>query len=281
MNITFSNIKTLLASLDSTQDMKIDDLTWIEPIGVALLKLHKEANPNIKIDILGDNNSINYLNTLLFASSNTHNTYTPLIQFRDGQNIDNITKDVTAKIIHSASSLSSVDRDDLGKYLQYLISEIMDNVISHSKSNIGGFVSAQYYPKKNMVQVVIVDNGIGLLKGLSNHHNVSNEQEAIQKAMEKEVTGSNNFSTYNNVQKHAGLGLYFLSKIIEYTKGKLTIVSNDSIYESINKRYTTIKSSFKGTLVAFEIYEKELDYEFSTLHNMIRDEDKEEGEDVF
>jgi uncharacterized protein YbcV (DUF1398 family) len=281
LDIRFSNIRNLLEQLNS-QNIDIKNLTWIEPIGIALLKLYKEVNKGKTVEVSGDASSISYVNTLLHSSNNS-NTYMPLVQFKNGENIDTITQNVTEKILQSTQSLTIPDREDFGKYLQYLISEIMDNVISHSCSSVGGFISAQYYPKKNKVQIVIVDGGIGLLKGLSSQHSVANEEESIKKAMEKEVTGSNAFEAYNNVQKHAGLGLYFLSKIIEHTKGKLIIVSNDSMYESSSQNYTTIKSSFRGTLVAFEIYEKNLEYDFSTLHNIIRDEDKneEEDEDVF
>jgi len=282
LDIRFTNIKTLLESLKKDRDIDIQNLNWIEPIGIALLKLHKVTNPNININLTGKKSCINYLKTLLSSQQNQNNTYTPLVQFKNGENIDLITEDISKKILISIKTMDITDKEDLKKYLNYLISEIMDNVISHSQSNIGGFISAQYYPKLNKVQVVIIDNGIGLLQGLSAQHNIKNEQIAIQKAMEKEVTGSNKFSAYNNIQKHAGLGLFFLSKIIEHTKGKLIIVSNNSLYNSTVNEYTNLDTSFQGTLVAFELYEKQLEYEFHMLHNIIRDEDNEdEDEDVF
>ena len=259
MLITLSNIKNLLELLND--DINIKKLINIEPIGIALVEFYKAIQLDKKID----------------TSKNSSST--PLIQFRNEQDINKVTQDITNQILENSKLLTINDKEDLDKYLKYLISEIMDNVISHSYSTIGGCVSAKYYSEQNKVQVVIIDNGIGLLKGLSNHHSVKNEKEAIKKAMEKEVTGSNTFKTYNNIQKHAGLGLYFLSKIIEYTKGKLLIVSNDTIYNSTYEEYITINSPFRGTLVAFEIYEKELAYEFKTLHSIIRDEDKNEDED--
>jgi len=195
-------------------------------------------------------------------------------------NIDKVSKNVTNMTVDNITNLDELDdSNDIKNYLQYLISEMMDNVISHSCSEDGGLVLIEYdYPNKS-IQVMIIDSGIGLSKGLLNEYKVDNEKDAIKKAMEKEITGSNSFGTYNNVQKHAGLGLYFLSRIINETKGNLTIVSNNAMYSNKDELYDNIDSSFKGTLIAFEIYIDNLEYEFRQLFNIIKDEDV--YEDVF
>ena len=194
-------------------------------------------------------------------------------------NIDKVSKDITNITVDNITNLDKDDSNDIKNYLQYLISEMMDNVISHSCSKDGGLVLIGYDYSNKSIKVIIIDNGIGLSKGLLNEYKVDNEKDAIKKAMEKEVTGSNSFGTYNNVQKHAGLGLYFLSRIINEIKGNLTIVSNNAIYSNKNELYGNIDSTFKGTLIAFEICIDNLDYEFTELFKIIKDEDV--YEDVF
>jgi len=215
----------------------------------------------------------------LKGSLSSNNTYTPFISFNN--EIDVIADNITNKIINNATNLSDDEKDDLSKYLKYLIREMMSNVVSHSQSSIGGFITAQYYPTKKKVQVIIIDNGIGLQASLAQKYTLDNEADAIQKAMEKNVTGSNPFATYNNVQKHAGLGLFFLSKIIENTQGNLLIVSNSTIYKSNHNTFTELNTGFKGTLIAFEIFEDNLEYEFMQLFNIIKSEDEEDEEDAF
>ena len=277
MTIEFSNIENLLSKLSA--DIHLENIRWIEPIGIGILKLYNVANPEVQINLTGRNSAVSYCNTILNGSLSTCNTYTPFIPFNN--EIDVIADDITHKIISNANNLSPDNKDDLSKYLKYLIREMMSNVVSHAHSQIGGFITAQYYPQKNKVQVVIIDNGIGLQASLSQNYHLNNEKDAIQKAMEKEVTGSNPFATYNNVQKHAGLGLFFLSKIIENTQGNLLVVSNNTIYKSPQNSFQELNTNFKGTLIAFEIFEDNLEYEFMQLFNIIKSEDEEEEEDAF
>jgi len=282
MNIEFSNIEYLLQQLNNKQKLEIENLNWIEPIGIALLKLYKSANPTTDIFLQGNSKCIGYTNTILNPNASRQRSYIPLEHFsNDFGNKDEIANNVTKKIIESANNISDEYKLDLSKYLQYLISEMMDNVISHSMSEIGGIVTAQYYPTKKKVQVVIIDNGVGLLETLSKKYPLESEKEAIKKAMEKESSGSNAFAPYTNVPKHAGLGLYFLSKIIEYTSGRLLIVSNNTIYRLNQNSFQLLETAFHGTMIVFEIFEDKLDYEFGQLFKIISSEEGEEEEDIF
>lgn len=291
MKIKFSNIEKLLQQLQGDEDINIDNLNVIEPIGIALLKLHAVSNPTCQIIVSG--HGVYNLAALLSGEADTAREYTPLAHFDNTTtNMDDIANDVTEIIISNTTDrLELSDQKDLALYLNYLISEMMDNVTSHSLSTYGGFIAAQYYASSNKVQVVIVDNGVGLLKSLSSHFTLASEQEAISKAKEKEVTGSNAFDIYTQVQKHAGLGLFFLSEILKRTKGRYLILSNDTVYRSAyqathvsgEESFQEIDTSFTGTMIAFEIYEEGLEYEFSQLFGMIRDEDADqaEEEDIF
>jgi len=282
MNIDFQNIENLFNMFDGENDLDIDDLQWIEPVGIALLKLYKTAYPNIRILLGGNSDSVGYIKTLLNPQSPKNRSYIPLEHFGEQVgSIDTIAGQVTEKIVANAHKLSFDDKKDLADYLKYLMSEMMDNVVSHSQSSIGGLVTAQYYPTKDKVQVVIVDNGVGFLKTLLSKYRLQNEQEAILKAMEKAVSGSNAFAPYTNVPKHAGLGLYFLSQIIRHTNGKLLIVSNDTVYRLPQNSFVTMQTAFSGTMIAFELYNSELGYEFGQLLNIIRSEGEEEEEDIF
>jgi len=282
MQISFTNIENLYNMLDANEELYIDNLQWIEPVGIALLKLYKASNPDINISINGSSQSVSYIKTILNQGSSKDRSYIPIEHFNiNSEKIDSIAFKVTEKIIQKATKLSKEDRDDLTKYLKYLISEMMDNVISHASSKADGFVTAQFYPTKKKVQVVIIDNGVGLLKTLSTKYELQDEQEAILKALEKEVTGSNKFESYNNIPKHAGLGLYFLSKIIEHTKGSLLIVSNDTMYRADKDNFLKLKTSLGGTMIAFEILNSELEYEFEQLFKIIQSEGDEEVEDIF
>lgn len=282
MKIKFSNVENLLELLKGDANITIEDLKSIEPIGIALLKLYAVTHHPCEITISGY--GVFELVDLLHGKIDKELDYTPLVQFDNKTTIlEEIVSDVTAKIISYTSNLTIDERRDLSRYLEYLISEMMDNVTSHSRSVHGGFISARYYPKSNKVQVVIIDSGVGLKESLSTYFTLENEAEAIAKAREKEVTGSNAFAPYTNVPKHAGLGLFFLSRILDYTGGRFLILSNNTIYRSEEDTYQELDTDFKGTMIVFELYEGNLDYNFSELFNIIKDEgtDYSGEEDVF
>ncbi|MCF6245045.1 MAG: ATP-binding protein [Sulfurovum sp.] len=275
MTIEFSNIETLLQQLND--NIYLEDITWIEPIGIAILKLYKVVNPEIQIHLTGKDNAINYCKTILNSSRTPAQTYTPFSQFDN--EINSIAKDVTSKIIQNTHNLTTEDRKDLSEYLRYLVSEMMDNVVSHAQSHCGGYITAQYYPQKKKVQVVIIDNGLGLKQTLSHKYPLENESDAISKALEEKVTGSNVFSIYNNVPKHAGLGLFFLTKIIQETDGKLFIVSNNTIYHLKDNSFTELQTSFNGTIICFEIEVDKINHDLKDLMSIIMHVDEEE--DIF
>jgi len=60
MNIDFSNIENLFNSLDDKEDLRIQDLQWIEPVGIALLKLYKTAHPNIDLFFIPDHKAYSW-----------------------------------------------------------------------------------------------------------------------------------------------------------------------------------------------------------------------------
>ena len=266
MTIEFSNIENLLYKLSA--DIHLENIRWIEPIGIGILKLYKVSNPEAQIHLTGRDDAINYCKTILNSSRSPVQTYTPFSQFDN--EINSIAKEVTEKIIQNTYNLTTEDRKDLSEYLHYLVSEMMDNVVSHAQSHCGGYITAQYYPKKKKVQVVIIDNGLGLKQTLSKKFNtLKNEKDSIAKALEERVTGSNSFDIYTNVPKHAGLGLFFLTKIIEETNSRFFIVSNNTIYRSEHNSYTELETLFNGTIICFEIEVDNINHDLKDLMKMI------------
>ncbi len=281
MDIKLSNIEILLKQLKAAKHIHIQDLDWIDPIGIAILKQYKVSYS--EADVRTSGRSFSYVKKLLDTAYDPMKHHLSVIHFDNKtDNMDELKSILTHKIIDYAENLSLEEKEDLSEYLEYMISEMMGNVISHANSIHGGFVTAQYYPKEKKVQVVIIDGGVGFLSTLSKQFDVKNEGEAIQKALEKSVTGSNKYSPYNNAPKHAGLGLFFLSNILEVTQGKLVIISNNTIFKYPENTINALETAFKGSVVAFEIYVDNIDNDFMTVFKRIGYvEEVEDDEDVF
>ena len=50
--------------------------------------------------------------------------------------------------------------------LNFVITEILENIFNHASSSIGGLICCQTYPKKKLVRIGITDLGIGIERSL-------------------------------------------------------------------------------------------------------------------
>lgn len=204
-----------------------------------------------------------YLKIIQGASSGAGRSYIPYRNFSHQTNINTIAHEITVQIVDHLD-LGPYDKEDFKLYINYAVSEVMQNVLDHSGSLCGGHVVGQSYPQKDKVQFAVSDCGVGLMATLQREYGVANEEEAILKALEPRVSGSEPIGPYGE-KRNAGIGLFALKCIIDETEGTLLIISNDTIYQRKNKQGTfvhTPNSRFRGTLVAFEFGENETVYSF-------------------
>jgi len=165
-------------------------------------------------------------------------------------------------MIKNFNELDSKDLKDLNEYLQYLFIELMNNIADHAHSPVGGYIMTQYYPYNRKVQYVAADRGVGFLKNIQlNFSNITTEEEAIIKALEKGATST--IQKIYGQEKNAGYGLYAMFEILKMTGGKFVIISNDTLvrYENGNFNTKKLPNPWKGTVVAFDFFEANIDYD--------------------
>lgn len=282
MQIKINNSEEFL-DVFSGGSINIEYLSWIDPFGVAMLKAYADTN-NESVNIDRCNSNVKGYITTVIGSSTINESSTYLLQKIGNTDNESVADFIIKKILLKISN--GEDKDDIKQYLRYMITEMIDNVVSHACSTGYDCIAAQYYPNLKKIQVAIVDSGIGLMNSLKNNHNPNSEVNAIYKALEQEITGSNKYDAYGN-QKHAGLGLFFLKRIIEQTEGNLLIISNDTMYSNIKGR-EEVKvcegSTWSGTAIVFEFFIDSIDYEWSQIRTLIHNEvysDEEEGLEEF
>ena len=239
-----------------------DNIGWIEPCGLVYLKTLKNCGVDIG-KLTASPNVIGYLGVIQGASSGAGRSFIPYKNFNHQTNINTIAHEITVQIVDHLE-LNESDKEDFKLYINYAVSEVMQNVLDHSGSECGGHVVGQSYPQKGKVQFAVSDCGVGLMATLCKEYGVASEKEAILKALEPRVSGSEPIGPYGE-KRNAGIGLFALKCIIDETKGKLLIISNDTIYCRENKKDSFVhvpNSRFRGTLVAFEFSESETVYSF-------------------
>ena len=158
--------------------------------------------------------------------------FIPLTQVKNSNDLDYFLKDLVP-LLHFDNDPKHV------KSIQHIFSELIRNVLEHSRSSDGAVVCAQYFKKTNKISIGVADMGIGLQKSLSQSYPVKDSIEAINLALTPGVTGTT--SKPGGTAQNAGFGL-FLIKSIAYTGGNFfNIMSGDKMYKLLQKK----KSSFK------------------------------------
>lgn len=163
---------------------------------------------------------------------------------------------------------SNIDNTSYVNALTFSFREIIRNVFEHSKS-CSCFIFGQKI--KNFVEVVIIDNGVGIRKSLSeNYTKLDSDELALKTAILPARSRIVDFEI-NNYNDNSGFGLYLLSRIgSEYGwfslcsgQAGITISDSNQIYSS---------SCFHGTCVSLRLSDLPADFD------LVFDEIKKDGE---
>lgn len=150
------------------------------------------------------------------------------------------------------------------KSLQYIICEILRNAYEHSRSD-KFFVFGQYW-KNGRMELVILDDGVGILSTLQKKYPyLSNQEEAILKAMEAGVSGAS-FEPKLNKYNNSGFGLFVVSELAR-KHGRILLASKEiavDIDATSVKKYDIPPA---GTTICLSLnniwnvdYDKEIDW---------------------
>lgn len=169
--------------------------------------------------------------------------------------------------------------------IKYIISELVRNVLEHSRSDHGAVVSAQFYKKSNTIRIGIADTGVGIKNTINISHGAPTHMEAIRLALIPGITGTTRKE--GGTEFNAGAGLFFIKSIAKVNRDFFMIYSGDSMYKLLKgkpnlkhirlyadpfkDRHSKGKFPFwRGTVVGIDISLGETK-EFSILLDLIRD----------
>lgn len=254
--------------------------SFIDPLYVAILiTLKKGVRNDLKIRVDVNSPAYSYIQYILSLQGKSASTVVP-IRIVDRKLHVNRFVDELLK----STDLSFDDWEDENAF-RYIIEELIDNALEHGGSP--AIACAQVFKNLGEVEIVVSDYGYGFLHTVARNHKVSTYEEAIEKALEREVSGSLQ-NMYGSSSKHAGMGLYVMSNIIKETEGKMFIISGDALVSLCGRQLTSykIQEEWKGSVVAMrfrldKFKDRILDYGFTNwLNYKVFTEDTLE-EDVF
>lgn len=135
--------------------------------------------------------------------------------------------------------------------LDWSLYEVMDNVLQHSGKSYG-FVMGQIHHQRKHVAFCIGDCGQGIYNSLKNSiYQPENAIEAIKIAIKESITRDKAIGQGN--------GMYGLHQIVNFNKGRLTIISNTALYKLEDEKIITlpniptISDENGGTIIDFQL----------------------------
>ena len=121
--------------------------------------------------------------------------------------------EIADRIISLILGQLETDRSAL-KAVEWSLWEIMDNVVRHAQSPVGGFVQATAFKQSNRVEFVVADAGIGIAESMR----IAHPDQALRQAIAEGMTSDRS--------KNAGNGLYGSYRVALLSKGQFEINSH-------------------------------------------------------
>lgn len=149
------------------------------------------------------------------------------------------------------------DNDKTGFFdcIEYCVSELMLNVIQHSKGV--GFIGAQYYPEKGITQIAITDSGIGVKNSFIQNNSphkkdIKSDIDALRISIQARVSSKSHLiEPWGGGCENAGIGLTILRDIAIASGGSYNLVSGSAALINDTEHSLEEDDRFDGTYVGF------------------------------
>lgn len=181
-------------------------------------------------------------------------TFIPIVKFPASQFTNSVR--IRETMLESLNDLllNQLHHDKgLRDPINYLVSEITQNTVHHSKA-VEGIVSAQFYPKVGVLDICLCDTGQGFLQSYINSVRHQYEVSDHTSAMRLAVTGNST----KDAPETRGYGISTSRRLItEGLGGKIVIWSGDAIFLQNSEKESIVSVggslSFTGCYVAIRI----------------------------
>ncbi|MHB8879563.1 MAG: hypothetical protein ACYC8T_38200 [Myxococcaceae bacterium] len=145
--------------------------------------------------------------------------------------------------------------------MQYVITELLRNVVQHSGDECGAVVGAQLNDRglhydRPVFQVAVADAGRGIRASLNRSYpEIEDDEVALERAMWPHVSGAFPAGRSGG-EENAGLGLFYISEMAKGLSGRMLLSSCTAsiVIDPLSPvRQQVLQVGFPGTLVAFEV----------------------------
>lgn len=290
------------------QSVEIDfsDLKWIDPFGAVLLGvficnlLEKEVKvtiSNVKDDVCEYLIRMDFFKEFGLDFDYPYTRWPSGGRFREFEILQSPSRveEVVGDIVNILRN--NIKDEEMIKYINHSLEELLDNVFNHSKALRGAIIMAQSYSSKGEVIAAIGDDGRGFYrslkkaleqKGINIDNSFWPHCTAIEKGTEKGITGvdvecieNNEYASSLAFNNNVGAGLYELRRFSEINHWIMRIVSHNGDVSfgatSYSEEYELLP--IYGTVVGIKFRPRPLK-SFEELMSIIRSEFRENGMQV-
>lgn len=240
---------------DEPRNFDISNINWFYPLLVLPISAHINC---FKSNFEKNNNKISqsYLDTIVFPTGidtvsvfqqqlQSNKNYIPISTLKkdkgvDRERLESLFSQMIYKILGSVPGAQNA--------VHYPITEIVTNIFDHSNQD-KGFVLGQFYPKKNYLDICIVDCGRGLAKVYADEKNLKlSDSDAIIEVLK-------GHSTKPSVER--GYGVRTSKRVVcECLGGEFILLSGSSALIAKGKKEKIVDLPgffWQGVIVAYRI----------------------------
>lgn len=181
------------------------------------------------------------------------NHFKPLFAVRSSQDFKSV--------IESAESYTDGFNVEYESTLRYVLGELLYNTMEHGKCfsgeklgkiRIPSIVQFAWYKKRNEIQFIIADIGIGVKRHIEQAYpGQESDEEAVKLSLKPKVSGTfGKVDPYKN-KNNAGMGLYISSNIIRRLNADMHVMSGHGLVHISPRDVTgrTLEKYWPGTFV--------------------------------
>jgi len=248
----------ILSKIDKAFDKRekivldLSEINWVLPCAIILIsgKLQEILAKGAEVDYVSPKNKKvkEWLSNIGFPLGKTKDgsTYISIKHFTNNLSNSNQVNEEANSLLQKIQNRIP---NNFGSSILYILGELSDNVDQHSQFTHASLM-AQYFPRKNHLDVAVFDNGISIpLNFEKNKIDFKMDSEAIKKALFGEVTTKKN-------EKMRAYGLKTCKNISQAIEGELYFISRKGI--AMLKRdeeefYDFKDLSLDGTFIYFRL----------------------------
>lgn len=186
------------------------------------------------------------------------NGFKPLIAIRNHQDFK--------VAMEQSSEFSKEFNIEYINTLRYVLSELLYNTLEHGvaffednnswNKRLPSLIQYTWYAKRDEIQFIIADIGVGVRKHLSQTYpGIEDDESALMKAIQPQVSGTFGASDPYTNKNNAGMGLFLSTNIVRRLHADMHVVSGDAVLHVSPADVTTrrLSSRWPGTFALVSI----------------------------